>query len=61
VPTPEFKDLNQVPVVEAWRVAKMYAKDNDMTFHTPALNPRKPNDQADDFERRAATPTTPLQ
>ena len=53
VPNREFKDLNQVPVVAAWRVAKMYAKDNGMTFHTPSLSPRDPNDQPDDFERRA--------
>jgi len=53
VPNREFKDLNQVPVVAAWRVAELYAKDNGMTFHTPSLSPRDPNDQADDFERRA--------
>ena len=53
VPDRNFKDLNQVPVVAAWRVAKLYAKDNDMTFHTPSLNPRNPKNLPDDFERRA--------
>ncbi len=53
VPNREFKDLNQVPVVAAWSVAQKYAQDNDMTFHTPSLNPRNPNNLPDDFERRA--------
>jgi methyl-accepting chemotaxis protein len=53
VPDRSYKDLNQVPAVAAWRVAQRYAKDNDMTFHTPSLNPRNPKNQPDDFERRA--------
>ena len=53
VPNREFKDLNQVPVVAAWQVAKMYAKDNDMTFRTPSLTPRNPKNLPDEFERRA--------
>jgi methyl-accepting chemotaxis protein len=53
VPDHSYRDLNQIPVVAAWRVAQRYAKDNDMTFHTPSLNPRNPKNQPDEFERRA--------
>ena len=53
VPDGKFKDLNQVPVVAAWRVAEEYANKNQMTFHTPSLTPRNPKNQPDDFERRA--------
>jgi methyl-accepting chemotaxis protein len=53
VPDRNFRDLNQVPVVAAWRVAEMYADKNDMKFRTPSLTPRNPKNQPDDFERRA--------
>jgi methyl-accepting chemotaxis protein len=53
VPDHSFKDLNQVPVVAAWRVAERYADKNDMKFRTPSLTPRDPKNQPDDFERRA--------
>jgi methyl-accepting chemotaxis protein len=53
VPGGDFKDLNQVPVVAAWRIAERYADKNNMTFRTPSLSPRNPKNQADDFERRA--------
>ena len=49
VPNREFKNLNQVPVVAAWRVAQKYAQDNDMTFHTPSLTPRNPKNLPDQF------------
>ena len=49
----KITDLNQVPVVAAWSVATSYAKDNNMTFRTPAFKPRDPTNLPDDFERRA--------
>ena len=30
-----LQDLNQVPAVAAWSVAKRYAQDNELTFHMP--------------------------
>jgi hypothetical protein len=48
-----FTNINQVPVVVAWSVAQRYARDNQMTFHTPSLNPRNPKNEPDEFERRA--------
>ena len=53
VPDRNFKNLDQVPVVIAWRVAQQYAESQEMTFHTPSLTPRNPNNQPDEFERRA--------
>jgi methyl-accepting chemotaxis protein len=53
VPDRKFKDLNQVPVVAAWRVAQKYADNNGMAFRTPSLQPRRPANQADAFERHA--------
>ncbi|MGA2849357.1 MAG: DUF3365 domain-containing protein [Terracidiphilus sp.] len=53
VPDGKFRDLSQVPVVAAWRVAQSYADKNDMTFRTPSLTPRNPKNQPDSFERRA--------
>jgi len=53
VPDKNYRDLNQVPVVAAWRIAERYADKNDMTFRTPSLTPRNPKNQPDDFERRA--------
>jgi methyl-accepting chemotaxis protein len=53
VPGKNFKSLNQVPVVVAWSVARQYATNQGMEFHTPSLNPRDPKNQADPFERRA--------
>ena len=53
VPDHNFRDLNQVPVVAAWRIAEMYADKNGMTFRTPSLSPRNPKNQPDEFERRA--------
>ena len=53
VPDKNFKSLNQVPVVAAWRVAQQYATAQNMEFHTPSLSPRNPKNQPDDFERHA--------
>jgi methyl-accepting chemotaxis protein len=53
VPTHEFKHLEQVPVVAAWKVAQEYASKAGMQFKTPSLNPRDPHNQPDEFERRA--------
>jgi len=53
VPGKNFKTLNQVPVVVAWSVARQYATAQNMEFHTPALTPRDPKNQPDEFERRA--------
>jgi methyl-accepting chemotaxis protein len=53
VPNHEFKHLEQVPVVVAWKVAQQYADKAGMEFKTPSLTPRNPHNQADEFERRA--------
>jgi methyl-accepting chemotaxis protein len=53
VPGRNFKSMNQVPVVVAWSVAQQYATAQNMEFHTPALIPRNPKNQPDEFERRA--------
>jgi methyl-accepting chemotaxis protein len=53
VPGGNFKNIKQVPVVVAWSVAQDYANENNMTFHTPSLNPRDPKNRPDEFERRA--------
>lgn len=49
----DFKNLNQVPVVVAWKIAEKYAEKQGMCFRTPALQPRNPDNRPDDFERRA--------
>jgi len=53
VPNHDFRSLDQVPVVVAWKVAKQYATSAGMEFKTPSLHPRDPQNQPDDFERRA--------
>lgn len=53
VPDHNFKSLDQVPVVVAWKVAKQYAAKAGMEFKAPSLTPRDPLDQPDEFERRA--------
>jgi methyl-accepting chemotaxis protein len=53
VPNNDFKSLNQVPVVAAWSIARQYAEQQGMSFKTPALHPRDPKNQPDDFDRRA--------
>ncbi len=53
VPNHDFKHLEQVPVVVAWKVAQQYAGSTGMEFRTPSLHPRDPVNQADEFERRA--------
>jgi methyl-accepting chemotaxis protein len=53
VPGGEFKHIEQVPVVVAWKVAQNYAQSAGMVFKTPAVNPRNPQNQPDEFERRA--------
>lgn len=53
VPNHDFKHLEQVPVVVAWKVAQRYAAGAGMEFKTPSLSPRDPKNQPDDFERRA--------
>ena len=55
VPNHEFKHLEQVPVVVAWKVAQQYAQSSGMEFKTPSPNPRDPKNAADEFERRALT------
>jgi methyl-accepting chemotaxis protein len=53
VPNHEFKYIEQVPVVVAWKVAQEYAQGAGMEFKTPSPNPRNPRNQPDEFERRA--------
>ena len=53
VPNRDFKHLEQVPVVVSMRVAGQYASKEGMTFRTPSLHPRNPENRATDFERRA--------
>jgi methyl-accepting chemotaxis protein len=53
VPGRQFKELNQVPVVVAWSIARQYAESQGMKFTTPSLHPRDPAHTADDFERAA--------
>ena len=55
VPNHEFKHLEQVPVVAAWKVAQQYAQSAGMEFKTPSPNPRDPKNAPDEFERRALT------
>jgi methyl-accepting chemotaxis protein len=55
VPNREFKHLEQVPVVAAWKVAEQYAQSAGMEFKTPSPNPRNPRNKPDEFERRALT------
>jgi methyl-accepting chemotaxis protein len=55
VPNHEFKHLEQVPVVVAWKVAQSYAQAAGMEFKTPSPHPRNPKNAPDDFERRALT------
>jgi methyl-accepting chemotaxis protein len=49
----QFKDLNQVPVVVAWSIAREYAESQNMHFSTPSLQPREPKNAADAFEKEA--------
>ena len=53
VPGKDFQHVEQVPVVVAWNVARQYAESQKMSFHTPSLRPRDPQNLPDDFERRA--------
>ena len=53
VPDRNFKKVEQVPVVVAWKVAQEYASAEGMQFSTPSLHPRDPHHAPDDFERRA--------
>src|SRR5947209_9903636 len=53
VPNREFKQVNQVPVVVAWNIARDYAESQGMEFSTPSLHPRKPRHAPDEFEREA--------
>jgi methyl-accepting chemotaxis protein len=53
VPDKNFRHLEQVPVVVAWKVAQDYASAEKMTFHTPSLAPRDSKNVPDAFERRA--------
>ncbi|HTZ32337.1 MAG TPA: methyl-accepting chemotaxis protein [Methylomirabilota bacterium] len=55
VPNHEFKHIEQVPVVVAWKVAQQYAEGAGMEFKTPSLHPRDLRNQPDEFERRALT------
>src|ERR1700683_1350398 len=47
VPNHDFKHLEQVPVVVAWKVAQQYAHGAGMEFKTPSLAPRDPQNQPD--------------
>jgi methyl-accepting chemotaxis protein len=47
------RDINTVPVVAAWQVAQEYADLQGFKFRTPSLEPRNPDNKADDFEREA--------
>jgi len=53
VPNHEFKHLEQVPVVVAWKVAQQYAQSAGMEFKTPSPNPRNARNMPDEFERHA--------
>ena len=53
VPDKNFRHLEQVPVVAAWKVAQQYASAQNMVFHTPSLAARDSKNVPDDFERRA--------
>jgi len=53
VPNHEFKHIEQVPVVVAWKVAQQYAESAGMEFKTPSPHPRDPHNAADEFETRA--------
>jgi len=53
VPDKNFRHLEQVPVVVAWKVAQQYATAQNMIFHTPSLAARDPKNAPDAFERRA--------
>ena len=53
VPGREFRHIEPVPVVVAWKVAQEYAQSAGMEFKTPSLHPRDPRNAADEFERRA--------
>jgi methyl-accepting chemotaxis protein len=53
VPEHNFKHLEQVPVVVAWKVAQQYATSAGMEFRTPSLHPRNSRNSADEFEKRA--------
>lgn len=55
VPTHEFKQVKQVPVVVAWNIARDYAESQGMKFSTPSLHPRNPQHAPDEFEREALT------
>jgi methyl-accepting chemotaxis protein len=55
VPNHDFKHIETVPVVVAWKVAQQYAGGEGLEFKTPSLNPRDPKNAPDDFERRALT------
>jgi methyl-accepting chemotaxis protein len=53
VPNYDFKHLEQVPVVVAWKMAQQYAQGAGMEFKTPSPNPRDSRNSPDQFERRA--------
>ena len=53
VPNHDFKHLEQVPVVVAWKVAQQYAQSAGMEFKTPSPSPRDAHNSPDEFERRA--------
>jgi methyl-accepting chemotaxis protein len=55
VPNHQFKQVNQVPVVVAWNIAREYAESQGMKFSTPSLHPRNSKHAPDDFERDALT------
>ncbi|MGB2636470.1 MAG: methyl-accepting chemotaxis protein [Candidatus Acidiferrum sp.] len=55
VPNQDFKHIEQVPVVVAWKVAQQYAQSAGMEFKTPSPHPRNPHNAPDEFEQRALT------
>ena len=50
---PTHVQLDKVPVVAAWKTAQRYSEGRGYSFKTPSLNPRNPDNQPDEFERRA--------
>jgi len=47
------RDINSVPVVMAWSIAREYASQNQVEFKTPSPSPRNPKNYPDEFERAA--------
>ncbi len=46
-------NIASVPVVQAWQITDQYAKEMNIEFRTPSLDPRNPDNKAVGFEREA--------